>query len=82
MAAETTDTALPQWLDDLLKPGVSAGIFTTLKASLVGLVLVLCVLLSMLEDPVSEHCSPLPPTRSRLSQARSRLVPHRLSVCT
>ena len=39
-------------LDELLQPGVSNGIFTTLKAALVGLVLVLCMLLAFLEDQV------------------------------
>ena len=47
-----TESGLPKWLDELLKPGVSSGVFTTLKATLVGLVLTLCVLLVFLEDPV------------------------------
>lgn len=51
-AAPEEDSGLPQWLDDLLKPGVSNAVFTTLKLSLVGLVLVLCMMLSILEDPV------------------------------
>jgi len=50
-AAPEEDSGLPQWLDDLLKPGVSNAVFTTLKLSLVGLVLVLCMMLSILEDP-------------------------------
>jgi len=34
----------------MLKPGVGKGVFNTLKLSLVGLVLVLCGLLVLLED--------------------------------
>ena len=49
--ADETETGLPQWLDELLKPGVSQGVFSTLKACLVGLVLTLCVMLALLEDP-------------------------------
>ena len=39
--ADTTalsELGLPGWLEDMLKPGVGAGVFATLKASLVGLV--------------------------------------------
>ena len=46
------DSGLPKWLDDMLKPGVGAGVFTTLKLSLVGLVLTLCALLVYIEDEV------------------------------
>ena len=57
-AAEAeTDSGLPTWLDELLKPGVSNGVFMTLKLCLVGLVLVLCIMLAVLEDPVCD--SPL-----------------------
>ena len=49
--ADETETGLPKWLDELLKPGVSQGVFSTLKACLVGLVLTLCVMLALLEDP-------------------------------
>ena len=43
---------LPGWLDDMLKPGVGNAVFTTLKASLVGLLLTLCLLLIYIEDQV------------------------------
>ena len=43
-------SGLPGWLDDMLKPGVSAGVFTTLKLALVGLVITLCFMLSVLTD--------------------------------
>ena len=46
------DLGLPAWLNDMLKPGVGAGVFTTLKLSLVGLVLTLCALLVYIEDEV------------------------------
>ena len=49
-AAEDEDSGLPKWLDELLKPGVSQGVFTTLKVCLVGLVLTLCMMLAVLED--------------------------------
>ena len=43
-------TGLPKWLDELLKPGVSSGVFLTLKLCLVGLVLVLALMLCVLTD--------------------------------
>ena len=51
-------SGLPSWLDDMLKPGVSSGVFTTLKLSLVGLVLTLCMMIYMIEDSV-RCCCPL-----------------------
>ena len=47
---EAADVGLPKWLEELLKPGVSQGVFTMLKACLVGLVLMLCVMLAVLEE--------------------------------
>ena len=47
-----SELGLPKWLDDMLKPGVSSGVFLTLKLSLIGLVLTLCLLLSFMQDPV------------------------------
>ena len=44
------DSGLPTWLDEMLKPGVSTGIFNTLKLSLVLLVLVLGALLTVMTD--------------------------------
>jgi hypothetical protein len=66
--ATETETGLPAWLDDLLKPGVGKGGFMTLKACLVGLVLVLIMLLMTLQDEVSFHtrrtaCSQYSPQR-------------------
>jgi FtsH-binding integral membrane protein len=56
--AEEEGSGLPKWLDDMLKPGVSQGIFTTLKASLVGLVLVLsCLLYVITDDHIRLHVS-------------------------
>ena len=50
--SESSTEGLPGWLDELLKPGVSSTVFTILKACLVGLVLTLCTMLAVLEDPV------------------------------
>ena len=50
--ADPDDLGLPAWLNDMLKPGVGAGVFTTLKLSLVGLVLTLCLLLVYITDEV------------------------------
>ena len=44
------------WLNDLLKPGVGQGVFTTLKVSLLCLVLTLCMLLMYISDEV--HARP------------------------
>ena len=50
------DLGLPGWLNDLLKPGVGQGVFTTLKVSLLCLVLTLCMLLMYISDEV--HARP------------------------
>ena len=44
------ELGLPSWLEDMLKPGVSSGIFMTLKLSLVFLVLTLVGLLCVMTD--------------------------------
>ena len=46
------DLGLPGWLNDMLKPGVGAGVFMTLKLSLVGLVCTLAILLCYIQDEV------------------------------
>ena len=51
-SGDAVDLGLPKWLDDMLKPGVGSGVFLTLKLSLIGLVLTLCLLLSFMQDPV------------------------------
>ena len=51
--APAEELVLPGWLGELLKPGVGPGIFTTLKLSLVCLVLTLCVMLIYIEDEAS-----------------------------
>ena len=43
-AAPMSESGLPGWLDERLKPGVGPGIFNLLKFSLVGLILTLGVL--------------------------------------
>lgn len=48
---EDDSLGLPDWLEDLLKPGVGQGVFMTLKVSLLGLILTLTALLFYLEDP-------------------------------
>ena len=48
--SELEQLGLPGWLEDMLKPGVGSGVFTTLKASLIGLVLTLVILLMYIED--------------------------------
>ena len=53
--APAEELVLPGWLGELLKPGVGPGIFTTLKLSLVCLVLTLCVMLIYIEDEVSSQ---------------------------
>ena len=64
--APAEELVLPGWLGELLKPGVGPGIFTTLKLSLVCLVLTLCVMLIYIEDEVSSQhvVSPRAPLRS------------------
>ena len=64
--APAEELVLPGWLGELLKPGVGPGIFTTLKLSLVCLVLTLCVMLIYIEDEVSTQriVSPRAPLRS------------------
>ena len=52
MAQQEDSLGLPQWLEDMLKPGVSTGIFNTLKLSLVGLVCTLAILLCYIQDEV------------------------------
>jgi hypothetical protein len=49
-AEDDNDLGLPGWLDDMLKPGVGQGVFTTLKLSLVGLVGTLVFLLFWITD--------------------------------
>ena len=55
-ATAEDDLGLPGWLNDLLKPGVGQGVFTTLKVSLLCLVLTLCMLLMYISDEV--HARP------------------------
>ena len=64
--APAEELVLPGWLGELLKPGVGPGIFTTLKLSLVCLVLTLCVMLIYIEDEVSTQrmITPRAPLRS------------------
>jgi len=50
VAATPDDSGLPGWLDELLKPGVSPGVFTTLKLSLVSLIIVLSGMLCIIQD--------------------------------
>ena len=52
VAATPDDSGLPGWLDELLKPGVSPGVFTTLKLSLVSLIIVLSSMLCIIQDSV------------------------------
>ena len=56
VAAEPDDSGLPGWLDELLKPGVSPGVFTTLKLSLVSLIIVLSGMLCIIQDSVRVWC--------------------------
>ena len=51
-APPAEELVLPGWLGELLQPGVGQGVFTTLKLSLVFLVLTLCVMLIYIEDEV------------------------------
>ena len=56
-----TDTGLPRWLDDMLKPGVGPGVFMTLKMSLFALIICLGFMLYNIEDQVScSHRSAVP----------------------
>ena len=52
MAVAAEPAGLPGWLDELLKPGVSPGVFTTLKLSLVSLIIVLSGMLCIIQDSV------------------------------
>ena len=56
VAASPDDSGLPGWLDELLKPGVSPGVFTTLKLSLVSLIIVLSGMLCIIQDSVRVWC--------------------------
>lgn len=56
VAATPDDSGLPGWLDELLKPGVSPGVFTTLKLSLVSLIIVLSGMLCIIQDSVRVSC--------------------------
>jgi len=51
-ASTLTELGLPSWLDAMLQPGVGDGVFMTLKATLVGLILVLLTMCYFIEDPV------------------------------
>ena len=54
---------LPNWLDDMLKPGVGSGVFFTLKAALVSLIFILLFMLYAVEDAVRAlACLPCAPT--------------------
>ena len=44
---------LPNWLEEIMKPGVGSGVFMTLKGSLVGLICCLVVMLLNIEEPAS-----------------------------
>ena len=66
--AQETETGLPKWLDDMLQPGVSNGVFLTLKLCLVSLVIVLCIMLYVIQDPVR--------ARARSTQLRARAPCH------
>jgi hypothetical protein len=50
--ADEEIVGLPSWLDQLLKPGVSSGVFTTLKLSLVSLIIILLFMLYSIHDSV------------------------------
>ena len=47
-----TELGLPSWLDSMLQPGVGDGVFITLKASLVGLILTLLTMCYCIDDPL------------------------------
>ena len=44
------EAVLPNWLEEMMEPGVGAGVFLTLKLALIGLVATLCLMLSFAED--------------------------------
>ena len=44
------EVVLPNWLEDMMQPGVGSGVFLTLKLALIGLVTTLCLMLSFTED--------------------------------
>ena len=48
--ASEPEAVLPNWLEEMMEPGVGAGVFLTLKLALIGLVATLCLMLSFTED--------------------------------
>ena len=72
VASDEADLGLPGWLNDMLKPGVGQGVFTTLKLCLIGLVLTLCVLLIYIEDEARMPSAPA--HRARACGSHARLV--------
>jgi hypothetical protein len=60
-ATSLSELGLPSWLDSMLQPGVGNGVFITLKASLVGLILTLLTMCYYIEDPVSFASAANPP---------------------
>ena len=48
--AAEPEAVLPNWLEEMMEPGVGAGVFLTLKLALIGLVATLCLMLSFAED--------------------------------
>jgi hypothetical protein len=54
-ATPLAELGLPSWLDSMLQPGVGNGVFITLKASLVGLILTLLTMCYYIEDPVGRR---------------------------
>ena len=48
--ASEPEVVLPNWLEDMMEPGVGSGVFLTLKLALIGLVTTLCLMLSFTED--------------------------------
>eukprot|EP00962_Isochrysis_galbana_P048836 scaffold20478_cov149-Isochrysis_galbana.AAC.1 len=57
-ATSLSELGLPSWLDSMLQPGVGNGVFITLKASLVGLILTLLTMCYYIEDPVGVASAP------------------------
>ena len=49
-APAEAEVVLPNWLEDMMEPGVGSGVFLTLKLALIGLVTTLCLMLSFTED--------------------------------
>ena len=64
---EEEASLLPGWLDEMLQPGVGAGVFTTLKLCLVGLIITLSSMLYTIQDEVC--------VRAGSTCARSRAHP-------